>query len=649
MAQLSSKSYNFTAYDEASNPVPVSLKVPGEVEALAQRARNAYDVSKRHIDGLYRDQWRAAKKSYYLSTRDRRTVVKSWQSNVPFGLVRESVDVFESDIAKDPFAFTASAYDEAGLKNKENVIDALSYAAEASNFRDELLLAASDGLNLGTFGFRVHYLKNSPTQRSYWQLIDGIPVETTYEDDGADWPAAKCVDPFKIFPDPYVGPLRWVVERDVVPMEDFLRTFGALIDDADNKSPFAKYVKFLGTRQNSSKADLSDFGNVVAQVFQDENDQERARDSFEDTQTTGRTNAATVGSSPDMDQDVQDGLVEFHFETRNESMVLLLNGFPVVVMKNKWGFVPYVIKPADGGRTRFGVGMHYMLKGFERIGDSFLNNLVDSARAVAVPTFVAKQNALINQDALEDSEPGKTLYVDGDTNEAIRRLDKGSVSDNGIIDLVKGLSSGRAGISEYNRGESAGERTASGANSLTNYSLKRLGKFMNSMVSAVSEVAGMWLKLMRLKWTEERFVRIVGDGGAETFKMLSTKDMVGNLRVSVRPDGMFANINDANFQRLLSVYNALAPSGFTDAPEIGKQLLKAAGIRTEAIVDTNKIKPDDAVAQQTNNSTPAITPENAQSPESMAASQSALPTSPQDQAEGQLAAASGATPNMLNA
>lgn len=87
-------------------------------------------------------------------------------------------------------------------------------------------------------------------------------------------------------------------------------------------------------------------------------------------------------------------------------------------------------------------------------------------------------------------------------------MDKGTVSDYNILDIVIKIASQLTGISEYNLGISARERTATGANATTQSSQKRLSPFLESYMGVISRIAYMWLFLARKHWTLEQFVAI---------------------------------------------------------------------------------------------------------------------------------------------
>ena len=80
-----------------------------------------------------------------------------------------------------------------------------------------------------------------------------------YDRDVTNFPFAKTCDIFNIFPDLNDGPLQYVTERFVGSQELFLTTFGSLINNDNNESPFKDLVQEL--MNNTEKAN---FENLTA-------------------------------------------------------------------------------------------------------------------------------------------------------------------------------------------------------------------------------------------------------------------------------------------------------------------------------------------------------------------------------------------------
>ena len=123
----------------------------------------------------------------------------------------------------------------------------------------------------------LNILTNDPTK----------PVqEANYENEIGDFPFARSLDVFNIFPDVYNGVLRHVTERKVTSLDGFLTTFKVLIDDPLNTSPIKDIAPLLLAKKNQNGADFRDFGIIRDQVHQQINYRFAQENAFHDVFST---------------------------------------------------------------------------------------------------------------------------------------------------------------------------------------------------------------------------------------------------------------------------------------------------------------------------------------------------------------------------
>lgn len=125
-----SKSYTYYSFDKQGKEVKTTVELTAEQEAQAEQAKKNYQTSKAWIHKKYVYLWMYSFKAYHLSTEDRQRYLKSWQSNVAFGLIRSFIDVFVSTLTERPISFRAQGLNEDGLKNASNIEHALAVTAD---------------------------------------------------------------------------------------------------------------------------------------------------------------------------------------------------------------------------------------------------------------------------------------------------------------------------------------------------------------------------------------------------------------------------------------------------------------------------------------------------------------------------------------
>lgn len=566
----------------------LKIEVPYSLEKWAKQALEDYTTSKQYVQSQCFYIWRNAEKRYRLDTQDRayNKKLKKWQSNITAGLSRTYIDIFQSSLSQKPIIPVGVPVGDTPEEIVDNILMALSFVADKSDFQQESKIILKNGLKTGQFAIRIGY-KKKENKQTYTTMVDGKLVENTVVRNQVSIPYAKNVEVWNIFPDPYPGLLRYNTERGVLSYSALMEQFGHLINSPYNESPFrhADFLKNLPINAHGN-VDFTDYGSITNEIYQRKNYDAQASDSY---LVNGNSSTATIqqqaptSATQDQDPRVTQNLIEFLYYTSEEKIVLHCNNYPVYIGKNIYGFVPYVIKSATDETMRLGVeGVPFMMQGIEETHDSFLNNLIDSARITTTPVMQAQRGVFFDEGAVEEAGPGDILWVETPAlNGAspISRIDKGSSTDNGLMEITQGLGNQKIGISEYNMGIAARERTATGANAVVESDKKRLGPYLESFVSCTSEVMQMWLTLMIQNWTTEQYVSVVGKDGAVTKKRLSNKDIAGDMTVSLDLDGIMMARNDMNLKRLIEFFPQMVRDGLIENPgEVMAEIIRGLGL-----------------------------------------------------------------------
>lgn len=545
---------------------------------LYSSAVRDFETSQAYVNNKFLYIWKYAMKAYHMSTEDRKRYIKDWQSNVSFGLVRWLIDVFISTLTERPIAFSVQGITPKGMENASKIRYALASNADATNLHVEVKHAMKEALITGTFAFAIWMLPDAD-EITYVDYSDdnGEPTatEAKYTNMAGGCPYAKAIDVWKIFPDPYNNQLlRHVTERDVTDLSGFIERFGSFIASENNKSPMKHVIEYLSLKKNRNGADLRDYGRIKEQIWQQINHRLSIEDAFNDGMNINTTKWANVFAAESDNEDVISGLIEYHLYATKTHMVLRANWYPVYIGKNPYGFIPYELCSTTDVKENIGCeGTAYLAEWMNKIMDSFGNNYLDSVKAVASPTLVARKWLFVDEESIENAAPWSVIWSESEVGDAaIRPLDRGSVQDYGIMWLVESRSSKLTGISEYNQGGSTKERTATGALAVTQSSQKRLAPFLDSLVKCMSGIAQKWLLLMIEYWVEARWVAVTGD---EAGMKLKNKDLIGGVNVTLQMDSMFSAIKDFEYKKLLEVFTQTRGTGVTRDPEIIREIFKS--------------------------------------------------------------------------
>ena len=551
----------------------MEIEISDEQQNIRLQADQDFETSFAYVRSTEYRIWRAALKSYHLSTHDRKAALwnQTWKQNITIWLVRSFTDVMVSAVNEKPLVFSGKGVNKLWIKNKLNILKTLNYISDVSGFHTQLKKTMKNGLIVWEIAMRIWYLKTKKKEKTT-AIINNSYVEETIEIEKKNYPYATNVNIFNIFPDPYNGLLRYVTERWVVSYNNFIQTFWQMIRWPLNKSPLwtNEFLELLPI--NSNSADYDDYGNIENQIHQKYNEEQQRLDSFIENkrnQWTKRSDAA------DQDTNVTEGLIEFKITWYKTRVVLLANWYPVYIWKNPYGFIPYVVKAATETDMRFWEGIPYMIKPLEDVWNSFINNYFDSARSIANPTIVVNKNLMINDDELENWTPGWVLYAEWTEGWKVAyRLDKWGLQDFNIMELINQIAQQITWISEYNLWISAKERTASWALSVTQSSQRRLSPYISTFLDAISIVAKMWLELVKKYWTEEQFIYVLDEDWEQVAKTMKAKHLMWWINISLNAEGMFWAFEELELQKLVTMYQTLAPSWFVTSPEIAKEIIR---------------------------------------------------------------------------
>ena len=156
-------------------------------------------------------------------------------------------------------------------------------------------------------------------------------VERSYNKNSISIPYAEHIPVWNIFPDTYQGLLRYVTERVVVSYPTLMKSFGSLINNKLNKSPFRNpdFLKTLPVNQRA--ANLYDFGSITSQIYNKKNIEAQNADSYLVSGLDSNPPRTTQTTTQDQDSAVTKDLIEVLLYTSEEQVILHANGYPIYI------------------------------------------------------------------------------------------------------------------------------------------------------------------------------------------------------------------------------------------------------------------------------------------------------------------------------
>ena len=373
--------------------------------AELNQANSDYLSSRQYIESTYYYIWKYAFKKYSLGMKDRAAKIKAHQSNHATGKSRTFIDIFSSTLAEKPVIFTMTPVDGTDAETRDNIQSAVISTADRTKFHSTARNILIDALKTGMFSMRVG-LYSEKDEVEYIEDVDGKSVLKTFTMSSTSLPYCKKVDVFNIYPDPYPGANRFCTERFVAHVGTIMQDWGSLIESPTNELNQKTVKHFLeNLNENKGDADVVDYGAIKTMVYEDINASLQADDTYL-LSDQKQVNRNAFNSEYSRDSNVTKNLNEGLITVYNGRIVLRINGYPVYMGENIWGFIPYITKSATNPEMNIWCeGIPFLIRGQEETQDSFFNGYIDNARSIFNPTFTAIEGMFVHKPQVELSAP----------------------------------------------------------------------------------------------------------------------------------------------------------------------------------------------------------------------------------------------------
>lgn len=579
-------SYNYV--DNKGNPQIEIIENSDIIDEITKSKSDINDSRKFYEETFY-PIWREWYKMYHLSTADRASRIKSWQQNAAFWMVRSFTDVFAATLTEKPITFNVTGVNKKGRENAENIKTALAYTADVTWFQEEVKEALKEALKTWTFAADINY-RNKVKGKEYpvhypeaKEPEDRIKMVSFDDDEISEVPDATHMSVFSFYADPYNGnkPLH-VTRRKIMSAKVFTQTYWGMIESDSNLSPFKDKPTIYWMKENKNWASFLDHETIVDMIHREKAISALARDSY---------NSARQGSVSGVvgnilwinDERSDDGIIEVLFYERADKVVLFANNYPAYVWENTMGFITKEIQSASSAKRWTDCEwISYLVGDISRLYEAFGNSHVDNIRQVADPVFIGIKWAFLDEESIQDMEPGSVQWAENAAGAAaLRRLEKGSVSDFNVMWFLFEVWSRLIGASEYDFGSSARERTAAGALAVSQSSSRRLSPFMQNFVSFISRIAAKWLLIQKQEWTDAQYINIT-----DSEVKLSNIDLQGAVIVTLQMDSMISAINEFMYKKLIEIQKEAKGTWLVNEDELFREIFRSQGLDPTRFVPT---------------------------------------------------------------
>lgn len=207
------------------------------------------------------------------------------------------------------------------------------------------------------------------------------------------------------------------------------------------------------------------------------------------------------------------------------------------------------------------------------------------------PNYIANRNALLNPRQAEELAPWETLLLDWNraVGDNFQRLDKGWMSDFGILNIFGQNAQNISWVSDYNQWVAARERVAYAVSALVESTNRRISRYIKKFAQSIGNVGKMWIYLCAKYWVEEKYVTSLGVAWAEAGKFLSNSDIMGMFSISLNAETFLWVAKEMEAKRLIELFNTLAPTGIINSSELAKRLFILYNLDPNEFIINNNV------------------------------------------------------------
>lgn len=563
-------------------------------------ANTKYETSRKYIMTYWYNIWNKNYKDYLLYAWDREMHIDNWQSNMVYWLIRSTIDNYISFASEKPLGYKVVATNQDWFKNIKPVQQVLWCNADKTLFNREIQEEIIEALIVWNFCFKTVYIKNKQTEKAI-SLVDDIYLEYEFDTWVNNTPKTVWIDVFKVFPDVYAWPLRYITERDVVSHEEIIKRFKSMIMSKTNELSKIKWVnleemlKFIPI--NNSLANFEDFWRVRSEVFRAINEQLWIDDALPKLSYNNTTPSSTL--TPDTDSDLTKWLIEYKCFTDNWRVTLTLNWIPFYTWKNPLWKINYHYGNTYHTRNRFSEWIWYLLRQVEAMWTSFINVLIDWVRSINTPNFTAPQDLFIDPKQVENSKPWDIWWTDWDRWEEMRRVDKWNITDFWMLWIIDNRWQIISWVSDYNSWISSKERVATAVASLVESTNRKILTFLRRFSNTVADVWYFQLFLCRKYWTKPQWWYNMEDWEQIVWETpISWKDLSGWFNISLETEWLLSVNKETEINKFLSMYDKFAGSWVINASALISDTFKNAWLDpNKYVINPNVTIPADKVNQ----------------------------------------------------
>lgn len=536
-----------------------------------------------YTDHLW-EKWVSAYKNYFMYKIDREMTIKSFQTNVKSPVTKMYVDAMWTGIYDNVINFRVIWRDKEDQKKAGIVKNFLEWWFSISDSRKELMSAVKEALICWPAYLKVGFVNREKKikYRKDFKTKENIIKE--------QYPYIKYVSIFNLFHDPAVENFSEsprVVERKVISEESVRKYYSWLIPGVDQKMENAKAFPMYFSTYDYNKIKQILFWNkdIVSRYIKD-------NQSDLDTFMRNYLSINYVGN-----------YIEVIEYWTDDKLIILFNGreaycWPTQLPINKKPYTSIQYNKAPG--LAFGNGVGTSIEDIQNLTDELLNLQMDNTKFQIAPMYQKVKGADIFSTSKKWLEYVPFDIVETNTPNAIQRLDLGSPDFTWIntIQFLLQLWEMSEWVNSYTMGyQNKVERSATWVSALVQAFKSRLLPLVESMNSALADIAEMWIATALVLMDKNISLRVLEWQDGVTFNEISIEDLVGKYDIEFDAQALKSATREVKRSQLAELiplalqawFNPNTQEYFIDMRKLWKEIFDAYEMPQELVLEPKEV------------------------------------------------------------
>lgn len=510
-------------------------------------------------------------KLYIGDTRERASLIQSWQSNVFIPYINSTVETLMPRIldAQPDLGVDARKQEDIGKASKQEKL--LEYFWEKARGDKTMEDIVRSSLIYGT-GFIQVYWKKDVRKQKFLKSSDLSDKKYEWKEEERtfyDAPYMEAVDPYSLWYD-------WHnINRES--KQFWFKRLVLTGYEIKKRYQTADPTRLSMALNGTGYADLMDYASIRREVKRSGESVVKGGDSDESgSYNTGLSYLDLYMRQADPDLRMYE--VFEWWRPFDDEYAVIVNRVPVLKggkMPIPYDFkeVPFIEVPYLRLMNEFeGMGIPMLLEDPQKVLNTIKNQRLDAALLAIHKMWIVNPLANINQKELVTRPFGIIFSTDPN---GVREVQFSDIKQSAYQEeeALKSDMKYASGVDDFSMGAGGAGANATQTRHLRESTLERVRLFVNHIGDALSIVERMWMSMQRQFFTDAIAIKVVGETGDTEFSLIEKGDLAGEYDYKATVIPSIAGQQDVDKKQAMDLFQLLAQLPFVDPKKLTAKVI----------------------------------------------------------------------------